>query len=360
MSETAVHGVHPPVDRSQREGTTRLLHVGRTVRTKGLRDVIRSLAELRDLDIHLDVVGDGNDREACEELAAALDVEGMVTFHGRLPRAEVDAFYERADIFVFPSYREPGGNVSLEAMSFGLPVVVCRRGGPGASVDDSCAIRLDADSPDQLASDCANAVRRLVTDRELRLRMGAAGREHVARHHLWCSPGRATDHPVRRHRRGPRSALAGRRLAERRSHHEVGHERDRARARIDAALQDVLDPVVADEVQLAEGAQRLGMGAPVLDDLACHHGATGRRPGPPPHLLEALTCSPSSQACGIHCRLPSGRGGIDLWRRSSIEGALSELGVELHLESREESGPCLVARRQTAGDVEEAAHRASG
>ena len=185
MSETAVHGVQPPVDRSQREGTTRLLHVGRTVRTKGLRDVIRSLAKLRDLDIHLDVVGDGNDREACEELAAALGVEGVVTFHGKLPRAEVDGFYERADIFVFPSYREPGGNVSLEAMSFGLPVVVCRRGGPGASVDDSCAIRLDAVSPDQLAADCAAAVRTLVTDRELRLRMGAAGREHVAQHHLW-------------------------------------------------------------------------------------------------------------------------------------------------------------------------------
>jgi glycosyltransferase involved in cell wall biosynthesis len=186
MSETAVHDVPPSVDRAQRRGTTRLLHVGRTVRTKGLRDVIRSLAELRDLDIHLDVVGDGNDRQACEELAAELDVEGVVTFHGKLPRAEVDAFYERADIFVFPSYREPGGNVSLEAMSFGLPVVICRRGGPGANVDDSCAIRLEAVSPEQLAADCARAVRTLVTDRELRLRMGAAGREHVAEHHLWA------------------------------------------------------------------------------------------------------------------------------------------------------------------------------
>jgi len=186
MSETAVHWVQPLVDRSQREGTTRLLHVGRTVRTKGLRDVIRAMADLRDLDVHLDVVGDGNDREACEELAIALDVEGLVTFHGKLPRDEVDAFYERADIFVFPSYREPGGNVSLEAMSFGLPVVICKRGGPGASVNDSCAIRLDSTSPEQLAADCAAAVRTLVTDRALRLRMGAAGREHVATHHLWA------------------------------------------------------------------------------------------------------------------------------------------------------------------------------
>ena len=185
MSETAVHSVHDPVDRSGRTGPVRLLHVGRTVRTKGLRDVIGALGHLRDLDVTLDVVGDGNDREACEARAAELGVADRVTFHGKLPRAEVDGFYERADVFVFPSYREPGGNVALEAMSFGLPVVVCRRGGPGANVTDECAFRLEAESPDQLARDTAAAVRSLVEDPELRARMGAAGREHVLTHHLW-------------------------------------------------------------------------------------------------------------------------------------------------------------------------------
>jgi glycosyltransferase involved in cell wall biosynthesis len=185
LSETAVHDVPPPVDRSGRTGPVRLLHVGRTVRTKGLRDVIRALAELRDLDVVLDVLGDGNDRAACEELVRSLDLGERVTFHGSVPRAEVDGFYERADVFVFPSYREPGGNVSLEAMSYGLPVVVCERGGPGANVSDACGFRLAAVSPEQLAADCAAAVRKLAEDRELRLRMGAAAREHVATTHLW-------------------------------------------------------------------------------------------------------------------------------------------------------------------------------
>ncbi len=125
----------------------------RIVRTKGLRDVIRALGLTRDLDVTLDVVGDGNDRAECEALAADLDVGSRVTFHGKVPRDAVDGFYERADVFVFPSYREPGGNVSLEAMAYGLPLIVCRRGGPGANVDDSCAFRLDSDSPEQLAAD---------------------------------------------------------------------------------------------------------------------------------------------------------------------------------------------------------------
>ncbi|MFF2633271.1 glycosyltransferase family 4 protein [Microbacterium sp. NPDC058021] len=185
MSETAVDAVQPPVDRGSRTGPVRLLHVGRIVRTKGLRDVIRALAAVRDVDVTLDVLGDGNDREACERLIAELGLEDRVTLHGAVPRAVVDEFYRRADVFVFPSYREPGGNVCLEAMSWGLPVVVCRRGGPGANVDESCAILLDAQSPEQLAADCATAIRRLATDAGLRARMGEAGRQRVLTSHLW-------------------------------------------------------------------------------------------------------------------------------------------------------------------------------
>jgi hypothetical protein len=186
MSETAVHSVPAPVDRSRRDGPVRLLFVGRIVRTKGLRDVITALGLTRDLNVTLDVVGDGNDRAACEALVAELGLSARVAFHGKVPRDDVDGFYERADVFVFPSYREPGGNVSLEAMAYGLPLIVCRRGGPGANVDDSCAFRLDADSPAQLAADVAAAIRTLVEDPDLRQRMGDAARERAARTHLWA------------------------------------------------------------------------------------------------------------------------------------------------------------------------------
>ena len=185
MSETAVERVPDPIDRMGRSGPVRVLHVGRIVRTKGLRDTIRALGMVRDLDVTLDVLGDGNDREACEELVAELGLYDRVTFHGAVPRAAVDGFYRRADVFCFPSYREPGGNVALEAMSFGLPVIVCRRGGPGANVDDSCAIQLASDSPEQLATDCASAIRTLVEHPGLRERMGAAARERIATTHLW-------------------------------------------------------------------------------------------------------------------------------------------------------------------------------
>lgn len=189
LSETAIDGVAPEIDRAARTGTgpLRLLFVGRLIRTKGVRDAVRAMAQLRDVEAVLDVIGDGPEREACEALVSGLGLAGKVVFHGRLPREEIDAFYRDADVFVFPSYREPGGNVAFEAMAFGLPLVVCDRGGPGNVVDDSCGIKLPAVSPDQLATDVARAVRELAADPARRLALGAGARARVQRIALWES-----------------------------------------------------------------------------------------------------------------------------------------------------------------------------
>lgn len=185
LSETAIDGVAPEVDRTGRTGPLRLLFVGRLIRTKGVRDAVRAMAQLKDVDTVLDVIGDGPEREACEALVTELGLAGRVRFLGRLPREEIDTYYREADVFVFPSYREPGGNVAFEAMSFGLPLIVCDRGGPGNVVDDSCGIKLPAVSPDQLARDVAGAVRELAADPGRRLALGAGARARVARIALW-------------------------------------------------------------------------------------------------------------------------------------------------------------------------------
>lgn len=185
LSDVALHTVGPATDRSSRTGPVRLLFVGRIIRTKGVIDAIRAMDRLRDLAVVLDVVGDGADRSACEDTVRELGLTDRVTFHGGVPRRVVDEFYRRADVFVFPSYREPGGSVVLEAMAFGLPLIVCDRGGPGANTDTSCAFRLPAVTPEQLAADCATAVRTLVVNPDLRRRMGRAARSHAEGSHLW-------------------------------------------------------------------------------------------------------------------------------------------------------------------------------
>jgi glycosyltransferase involved in cell wall biosynthesis len=186
MSETGIESLpslieHPPGD------DVRLLFVGRVVRTKGARDAIRAMSLLSDLPVSLDVVGDGFDRQACEDLVSSLGLSDRVRFHGMVPKDRVQEFYRRADVFVFPSFREPGGNVAFEAMMSGLPLVVCDRGGPGSAVDDSAGIRVKAETPDQLARDVADAVRRLVVDPSLRRSLGIGAWHRAAQVAMWDS-----------------------------------------------------------------------------------------------------------------------------------------------------------------------------
>lgn len=190
LSETGLSELPTPVaDLADHTAasTVKLLFVGRVIRTKGVRDLVAAVARVDRVPVHADIVGDGFDLATCRTLALELGVQDRITFHGSLPRPEIDAFYRAADIFVFPSFREPGGNVVFEAMGFGLPLIVCNRGGPGAAVDSTCAIAVPAHDPAQLASAVADAITTLGLDPERRKEMGAAARLRVAQVGLWNS-----------------------------------------------------------------------------------------------------------------------------------------------------------------------------
>ncbi len=186
MSEVGVACLPPPRRPSKETARElRLLFVGRVVRSKGVRDAIRAVAKLKDLNLAFDVVGSGDDLAACEAEARELGVSGMVRFHGKIPRSAVEPFYARADVFVFPSFREPSGNAVIEAMSHGLAMIVADRGGPGFVVDDECGIRVPVTDPQQFASRIAAAIRTLAESPELITAMGTAARDKVRRDFLW-------------------------------------------------------------------------------------------------------------------------------------------------------------------------------
>lgn len=188
MCETGL--VHlPSVDlpRTPPTGELRLLFVGRLVKTKGARYAIEALARMRDLPLRLVLVGEGPDRDHCQDLVRELDLGDRVELRGFLSREAVDACYRDADVFVFPSYREPGGNVAWEAMSHGLPVITCDRGGPGESVDATSGLKLALSTEEQLIEDLAEAVRGLHEDRQRIVELGAGARRRAETHGMWSS-----------------------------------------------------------------------------------------------------------------------------------------------------------------------------
>lgn len=187
MHEIARSGELPPeVARQAEPGRLALFHAGRVIRTKGLRDTIRALAELRDLPgVTLTSAGEGEDMAACRAEAEALGVADRITFLGKIPRDAVEEEYRKADVFCFPSFREPLGGVLLEAMANGLPIITAARGGPDFVVDDSCGIRVPVETPDQFARDIATAIRRLALDPGLRLALGQGSRARTAGFDDW-------------------------------------------------------------------------------------------------------------------------------------------------------------------------------
>ncbi len=171
------------------DGTLNLLHVGRGVRTKGLRDAVRAVAHLKDAlpGLKLTSAGAGEDIELCRQEAETLGIADRVRFLGQVPRDQIEALYAEADIFVFPSFREPAGNVLYEAMRWGLPVITAARGGPNWIVDDKTGVRIRVTTPERYARNIAAAIQTLATDPDRRQRMGDAAREKLANGALWST-----------------------------------------------------------------------------------------------------------------------------------------------------------------------------
>ncbi|WP_295532915.1 glycosyltransferase family 4 protein [uncultured Thioclava sp.] len=176
-----------PARELRSDGTIRLLHVGRGVRTKGLRDVVRAMGLLRERpDLHLTSAGAGEEIALCRAEAERLGVADRCAFLGAIPRDQVEDLYARSDIFVFPSWREPAGNVLYEAMRWGLPVIAAARGGPDWIVDEGVTgFKCAVSTPDALARDVAGAIAKLADDPGLRATFGARGQAKVLAEGLW-------------------------------------------------------------------------------------------------------------------------------------------------------------------------------
>lgn len=105
-----------------------ILAVGRYVSQKDYPTLIRAFARLQRPHARLMILGKGPDQTAIANLAASLGVADRVSMPGYLPNPWTA--YEQAKCFALSSRSEPFGNVVVEAMAHGLPVVATAASGP--------------------------------------------------------------------------------------------------------------------------------------------------------------------------------------------------------------------------------------
>ncbi|MEU4447413.1 glycosyltransferase [Actinosynnema sp. NPDC050801] len=104
-----------------RDRPLRLLFVGRLDNYKGVRELLAAVHALRDLDLRLDVAGDGL---LAPLVAGSAERDRRITFHGPVHGARRHDLYRRADVLLCPStWTETFGYVVLEAYAAGLPVI---------------------------------------------------------------------------------------------------------------------------------------------------------------------------------------------------------------------------------------------
>jgi len=172
-------------------GKTILLSVGRLVARKGHDRVLQALARIRHrLSPFLYLIaGEGPERASILSLAAQLGLSQHVTLLGKVVDEQLPDIYNLCDIFVLANREVEGdlegfGLVFLEANACGKPVLGCRSGGTSeAVVDNVTGMLADGENADDLAG----ALELLISNSELRRRMGMAGRRRAEEEFSWQS-----------------------------------------------------------------------------------------------------------------------------------------------------------------------------
>jgi glycosyltransferase involved in cell wall biosynthesis len=166
----------------------RLAFVGRLVPYKGADIVLEAAAELlRAGRVTLDIIGDGPEMPRLRELVAQLGVGAGVTLPGWIHHTVLKERLVASDVFTFPSVREFGGTVVLEAMALGLVPVVVDYGGPGELVSKSTGFAIPIGRRPDIVAALRRVLTRLVEEPGDLRSMGERARRRVFAQFTWAA-----------------------------------------------------------------------------------------------------------------------------------------------------------------------------
>ncbi len=171
---------HPTNDRSAvkrlycPEESYLLTYVGRLAPEKDLNTLFaaaESLPAELNKKVHWLIIGDGPLREELETLAPA-----NMTFTGYLGGKQLAEAYAASDLFVFPSPTETFGNVVLESLASGTPVIGAKSGGVQNIIKPGVTGLLCKPSN---VEEFSEAIQYLLTNERIRRQMAVAGRDYA-------------------------------------------------------------------------------------------------------------------------------------------------------------------------------------
>lgn len=174
-----------------------IITCGRLVDFKGIDDALDALAQVQQAGIPFSywLVGDGQDRAALEAKARVLGLEKSVRFIGKVQPDRINELYQQADLYLSTSkdvirthngrqylHTETMGRSLCEAQASGLPAVTTNAGGSAEMVcDGKSGLVVNQGNVQEIAA----ALKTLLTDEELRNRMGEFAYQYARESLSW-------------------------------------------------------------------------------------------------------------------------------------------------------------------------------
>jgi glycosyltransferase involved in cell wall biosynthesis len=166
----------------------RLAFAGRLVPYKGADILVEAAADLvRAGRATLDIIGDGPEMPRLQELVARLGIGAGVSLPGWIHHTVLQERLVASDVFAFPSVREFGGSVVLEAMALGLVPVVVDYGGPGELVSSRTGFTVPIGRRPDIVAALRRVLERMVEDPSDLRAMGERARRRVLGQFTWSA-----------------------------------------------------------------------------------------------------------------------------------------------------------------------------
>ena len=143
-----------------------LIWIGGMEERKALKILLRALCLIKNKKWHLNIIGDGPQRNELIQFAEENNLNSQITWYGKLTRLEVMDILKKSHLHIISSLGEATTTVLFEAMSFAVPTLSLDHCGMAGVICNKCGIKIPIHSYDQVIHDIAENIKTLIFNPE--------------------------------------------------------------------------------------------------------------------------------------------------------------------------------------------------